>query len=150
VQGRYHEYHPALSPDGRWLAYVSEESGQPEVYVQPFPALDSRWQVSTGGGRAPVWSGNGRELFYQQGMEPTSSRLFAVGISTVSGFRADAPRLLFAGPYRSPERYGQSYDVTADGQRFLMVKVEPPPPPPEIHLVLNWFEELASKAPAAR
>jgi hypothetical protein len=107
--------------------------------------------VSAGDGLAPVWSRDGHELFYQQGrMNGASSQLFAVRIDTASGFRADAPRLLFQVPYLTAERYGQSYDVAPDGQRFLMVRVEYRAPPTEIRLVLNWFEELKAKVPRAR
>ena len=71
---------PALSPDGRWLAYASDESGQPEVYVQPFPSMQGRTQVSAGGGLEPVWSRNGRELYYRG-----KGKIMAVGVSTVRG-----------------------------------------------------------------
>ncbi|MBP1633544.1 MAG: serine/threonine protein kinase [Acidobacteria bacterium] len=144
----YHEYAPSLSPDGRWLAYVSEESGRPEIYVRPFPALNASWKISSDGGLAPVWARDGTELFFQQGpIGALTTSLWSVRISTSAGFRAEAPRLLFRGPYQNAERYGQSYDVAPDGRRFLMVKVEPPPPPGEIQLVLNWFEELKAKVP---
>ena len=134
-----------MSPDGKWLAYVSEESGQPEVWIRPFPAVtDWAVPVSRGGGLAPVWSRLGRvlELFYQQG-QPAAwhSRVWAVRIDPASGRTLQAPQSLFEGPYLAAERYGQAFDVADDG-RFLMVKIEAPSKPPEVRFVFNWIETL--------
>ena len=107
---------PALSHDGRWLAYSSDESGQTEVYVQPFPSMQGRTQVSAGGGFQPVWSRNGRELYYRG-----KGKIMAVDISTVNGFSAAAPRPLFDDRIGNPQGIGHTgYDVMPDG-RFVIV-----------------------------
>ncbi len=151
LRGRVDEFHASLSRDGRWMAYVSEESGQPEVYVKAFPFTDERWKVSAEGGLAPVWSRDGREIYYQYGQAPGwTSRVYAVRVDTTSGFRPDPPRILFEGPSPVPDHYGQSFDVSPDGQRFLVNKVELPSPPTQIHLVFNWFETLRTERSAAK
>jgi serine/threonine-protein kinase len=131
-----------FSPDGRWLAYVSDESGQMQVYVRSYPGLDRRWPVSTEGGTSPMWKGNGRELFYRNG-----NKMMAVEVTPGLELSLSAPRLLFEQPYA----YGQTitlpnYDVRADGQRFLMVKEEPGSG--RLEVVLNWFDELRRLVPA--
>jgi serine/threonine-protein kinase len=137
-QGDYRD--PAISPDGRWLAYASAESGRFEVYVQPFPEGGRRWQVSADGGREPLWSHNGRELFYRQGKS-----MMAAPIAGGSDFQPGRVQKLFEGDYASSGGYGRpNYDVTADGSRFLMVRREAPQAtaPAEIHVILNWAKEL--------
>jgi eukaryotic-like serine/threonine-protein kinase len=125
---------PHFSPDGRWLAYVSDESGGAEVYVQPYPGPGGKWRISTDGGGTPQWNPNGRELFYVSG-----DKTMVVDIATVPTFRAGKPRLLYQGP---------SGDPSPDGQRFLAVQpVEPEQPPTQIHVMLNWFEELKRLVP---
>jgi serine/threonine-protein kinase len=132
---------PQLSPDGRWMAYASEESGRREIYVQAYPGPGGRWQVSSDGGNEPLWSASGRELFYRSG-----DRMMGVDISTEGEFLAGKPRQLFEGSYvRSSAGYVRAnYDVSPDGQRFLMLKsVEQKPAAlTQIHVVLNWSEEL--------
>ena len=132
---------PTFSPDGRWLAYVSYESGRSEINVRPFPGPGGRWPISTEGGGEPVWARNGRELFYRNG-----GKMMVVDITTQPGFRAGAPRLLFEGPYMRGA-WMPNYDVTGDGQRFLMMEM---PPAAQIHVVLNWFEELKRRAGCSR
>jgi hypothetical protein len=142
VRGPFAEQSPQLSPDGRWLAYTSDESGRFEVFVQPFPDPGARIQISTEGGEEPRWSRNGRELFYLR-----DERMMAVEISTTGALKAGAPRTLFEGRYvRSPNAVA-GYDVAADG-RFLMVQpLHPDPPTNQIHVVLNWTEELKRRLP---
>ncbi|HET9385465.1 MAG TPA: protein kinase [Gemmatimonadales bacterium] len=132
------EASPRLSPDGRWLAYTSDESGRTEVLVQSFPEPGGRTQISTRGGTEPVWSHDGRELFYLNG-----DAMMAVEIRSSPAFAAGTPRMLFEGRYvRSPNSVA-SYDVSADGQRFLRVQpMHPDPPTNQIQVTLNWFEEL--------
>jgi Tol biopolymer transport system component len=101
---------PVFSPDGHWVAYVSNESGRSEVYVAPFPGPGGRFIISTEGGSEPRWSRDGRELFYRNG-----NKMMAVDVQSGSTFRAGTPRLLFEGDY-------VSYDVSPDGRRFLMIK----------------------------
>src|SRR5262249_12289572 len=107
----FEESSPRLSYDGRWLAYVSNESGRDEVYVTAFPDGSERVQISTEGGEAPAWRRDGRELFYRRG-----GAVMPVTVEPGASFRASAPRLLFQGEFAS------SYDVAADGQRFLMLQ----------------------------
>jgi len=146
LKTRFNEFQPRLSPDGRWMAYVSDESGRDEVYVRPFPAMDQKWQISSEGGLEPAWARDGRELFYRTTRSPyLGSTLMAVGVGTARGFRADTPRRLFEGLYDMTPVYGQSYDVSPDGKRFVMIKLEPVKPPTRVDLVLNWFEELKQK-----
>jgi serine/threonine-protein kinase len=129
---------PQLSPDGRWLAYVSDESGRNEIYVQPFPKLDGKWKVSIDGGVEPRWSRNGRELFYRNGLG-----MFSVSVQPGSIFTAAVPRLLFEGSYEFSGTAVSAYDVAPDGKRFLMVQsADDAKPATEIRVVLNWFEEL--------
>jgi Tol biopolymer transport system component/predicted Ser/Thr protein kinase len=135
----FSESSATFSPDGRWLAYQSDESGRPEIYVQPFPGPGGKWQISTEGGGGPLWARNGRELFYSNG-----SQMMTVDIKTEPTFTAGKPRLLFEGQY-------VAYDVSQDGQRFLMVQaVEPEQPATQINLVLNWFEELKRLVPTGK
>jgi eukaryotic-like serine/threonine-protein kinase len=140
LQTPHNEAVPLLSPDGRWMAYVSDESGRNEIYVVSFPGPGGKWQISTGGGREPAWNRNGRELFYRNG-----DKMMAVEINTQSGFSAGTPRVLFQGPYQTLTASTPNYDVSADGQRFLML--EPTEQPAQINVVLNWFEELKQKVP---
>ena len=143
VRTPFVEEYPRLSPDGRWLAYTSSESGRFEVLVQSFPEPGGRTQISTSGGIEPVWSHDGRELFYLNG-----DAMMAVEIRTSPTLVASTPRLLFEGRYvRSPNGVA-SYDVSADG-RFLRVQpMHPDPPTDQIQVTLNWFEELKRLVPA--
>jgi eukaryotic-like serine/threonine-protein kinase len=139
LQTRFNEIAPRFSPDGRWLAYASDESGRNEVYVQPYPGPGGKWQISTEGGTEPVWARNG-ELFYRNG-----DKMMAVGTNTKANFSADTPKVLFEGHYATYNTI-PAYDVTPDGQRFLLAKTAEQGPQ-EISVVLNWFEELKQKVP---
>ncbi len=108
---------PRFSPDGHWLTYVSNESGRFEIYVQPYPGPGGKWQISTNGGTEPVWNPNGHELFYRNG-----DKMMAVDISLQPGFSAGKPRMLFEGSYLPSTVAQPNYDISPDGQRFLMVK----------------------------
>jgi serine/threonine-protein kinase len=146
LQSSFSESNPEISPDGRWLAYESNESGRVEVYVRPFPDVNAgRWQISTGGGASPLWSPNGRELFYY-GQPGT---LMAVRVEPSTSFKAGAPQVVLQGPYVAP--IGAShYSVSPDGRRFLMIKdaaTDANAPPPQINVILNWFEELRRLVP---
>jgi hypothetical protein len=134
-----------LSPDGRWVAYSSNEGGATEIYVQAFPGPGSKSQVSNGGGSEPRWSPKGDELFYR-----TGDRMMAVKVRLQPTFVADTPHMLFEGHF-TRMGWGQSnYDVAADGKRFLMVQGNDPPLPGAFKLVANWFEELKPQGAAAR
>jgi len=136
---------PRFSPNGHWLAYTSNESDRFEIYVQPYPGPGGRWQISTEGGREPVWNPNGRELFYRNG-----NKMMAVDIATQPGFAASKPRMLFEGRYEPAPIPVANYDVSSDGQRFLMVKPaeQEQAPKMQINVVLNWFEELKRRVPS--
>jgi Tol biopolymer transport system component len=131
----FNEFYGGFSPNGRWLAYGSEESGATEVYVQPYPGPGGKWRVSSGGGDAPRWNPNGRELFYVSG-----DKMMAVDVTTAGSFSMGTPKMLFEG------QGVFNWDISPDGQRFLMVKpVEPQQAATQINVVLNWFEELNQK-----
>jgi eukaryotic-like serine/threonine-protein kinase len=130
-----------FSPDGRWMAYSSNESGQFEVYVRPYPGPDRKLPVSTHGGTHPKWNRNGRELFYRDG-----NKMMAVDIVTSPELRISSPHLLFEQRYASGGALSiASYDVSPDGQRFLMVKDESSAG--RLNVVLNWFAELKARVP---
>ena len=137
-----------FSPDGRWLAYVSNESGRYEVYVQTYPGPGGKWQISTGGGTEPLWNPTGRELFYRSG-----DKMMAADIATHPRFSASRSKVLFAGQFLpSPSSVpSANYDVSPDGQRFLMLKPGGRDQvPTQINIVLNWFEELNSRVPTGK
>ena len=128
-----------FSPDGRWLALRSNESGRGEIYMQAYPGPGGRSQVSVDGGGEPVWPRNSREIFYRNG-----DKMMAVPVVTQPEFKAGKPVLLFEGPYEHSFR-NPGYDVTADGKRFLMVRSMPKAAPAQILVTTNWFEELKRK-----
>lgn len=138
----FSDWGPRFSPDGKWIAYISDSSGQYEVYVRPYPAADGQWQISNSGGEEPVWSRDGRELFYRNG-----TRWMSVTVETKGDFKASAPKLAFEGPYVNVP--GVSYDVASDG-RFVVIAGPPESAPKNINLVLNWFDELRRLVPVAR
>ena len=113
----FNESAAMFSPDCRWIAYISDESSQPEIYVQPFPGAGGKWQISTEGGREPLWAPNGKELFYRNG-----DQMMAVDISSQPTFTVGKPRLLFEGRYERSPVSRAYYDVTPDGERFVMLK----------------------------
>jgi serine/threonine-protein kinase len=147
LESRFVLWHPEFSPDGKWMAYVSTESGAPDVYVQPYPGPGEKIRISTAGGTEPIWSPNGRELLYRWGHQ-----VFSAAISSLSPFRADTPRLVFEskpGEYdaTSPIR---SWNVGADGRKFLLSRYAESKDKPvtAMHVVLNWAEELKRLVPA--
>jgi serine/threonine-protein kinase len=146
LRTRFDEGAPRFSPDGHWLAYISDESGRYEIYVQSFPGPGGKRQISTEGGTEPVWNRNGRELFYRSG-----DKMMAVDIATQPSFAAGTPRMLFEGQYVPAPGASPNYDVSPDGQRFLMLKpIEQAAGPTQINVVLNWFEELKQKVPTGK
>jgi hypothetical protein len=147
IRTPFNESAQSFSPDGRWLAYASDESSRFEIYVQPYPGPGGKWQISTDGGTEPVWNRNGRELFYRSG-----NKMIAVDIATQPGFAAGKPRILFEEPYLPTSATSPNYDVTPDGQRFLMLKPteQAQAAPTQIVVVQNWFEELKQKVPTGK
>ena len=146
----YSERAPAISPDGRWLAYQSDESGRAEVYVRPFPAVDQgKWPISTGGGTEPRWARNGRELFFtvRSGGWTTPGVLMSVPVQPGSTFIAGQPTAVL----KIPAGASAAYDVAPDG-RFLFhfqrsMRAGEEAPRQEIIVVQNWFEELKARVP---
>jgi hypothetical protein len=136
LESRFSLSYPEFSPDGRWMAYISSESGRSELYVQPYPGPGGKYRISTEGASEPIWVG--RELFYRD-----VDRFFSVTITSLNPLHAEAPRLLFARGYRNdgPVR---GWDASADGQHFLLLKPEGTGVDPvnQFHVVLNWTEEL--------
>jgi len=140
----FNEQHAELSPDGRFVAYSSDESGRTGIYVASYPGFGGRTAISTDGGVHPRWSRNGRELFYRQG-----DALMVAGVDTARSFRAERPRRLFAGPFGGEGR-GDHYDVAPDGRRFAMVKDDEASALRELTVVQGWFEELSRRLPPSR
>ena len=146
---------PAFSPDGHWLAYVSNVSGRHEVYVRPYPGPGPAEQVSIQGGSAPTWHPAGRELFFLSARDAAGKlRMMAADFASALPPRIGRPRPLFEFDSRDL-RLGcepvRCYDVAPDGQRFFGVQQRPAPPLPpvtHINIVQNWFEELKAKVPA--
>jgi len=137
-----------FSPDGRWLVYVSNESGRNEIYAQPYPGPGGKLQISTDGGGEPLWNPNGRELFYR-----SRDRMMAVDINTQPSFSAGKPKVLFTGQYQpsSSPVPNANYDISHDGQRFLILKPGgQDQAATQINVVLNWFEELKQKVPTGK
>lgn len=134
LAGRSNELNAVVSPDGRWLAYVSDQSGQDEVYVTTYPEPGRRVQVSTRGGREPVWSPAGGELFLREGGQLVSIRYAGGRV-----FEVTAREELFAENFSRYRWHGQ-YDASGDGESFLMVQT--PEGRGEIHIVQNWTTEL--------
>jgi serine/threonine-protein kinase len=148
LEGSYDEYLADLSPDGRWLAYSSNETGQEEVFVRSFPDLGDKWQISTDGGAEPVWSPDGTELYYRT---DEGRRIMVVDVVTEPSFSPGSPRLLFTGDFVQHMGFGRNYDIAPDGQSFVMVKqdlggVEEA----DVRVILNWFEELKRLVPTER
>ena len=140
----FDETHPALSPDGRWLAYQSDESGEDEIFVRPFPNTDEgKWQVSTAGGREPVWSPDGQGLFYRG-----AGSLMTVPVDTEPIFTYGTPERLFSvSGYVFPGARGHEYDISPDGERFFLLKpagaqAGEDAGPPQLIVVQNWVQEL--------
>ena len=145
----YTELNAEVSPDGNWLAYESDESGQTEIYVRPFPDVNAaRSQVSTAGGTRPLWSRDGRELFYW--LEPGT--IMAVRVDVETDFTSGRPDVAVQGSFSSPGVAGRHYDVSPDGDRFLLLTEASDtegdePAAAGITVVLGWFEELTERVP---
>jgi eukaryotic-like serine/threonine-protein kinase len=148
LQSPFVERNGIISPDGRWLAYEANDSGRFEVYVRPFPDVNSgHWQVSTTGGTRPIWARSGQELVY---VSPTGA-IMGVGVARGPSWAATTPTLLVKeGYFTIPIWWGRSYDMSPDGQRFLMIKeggADGTAPPATIIVVQHWVEELKRLVP---
>ena len=139
------ELYPKFSPDGKWIAYLSDELGPMNVYVSPYPKADVKYLVSEEeGGAQPVWSPDGTELFYRSG-----NRMMVVSVETDPTFLSGRPEVLFEGTYVTSRisTGNPYYDISPDGQRFLMIKSAEGSQSAQINVVLNWFEELKRLVP---
>jgi serine/threonine-protein kinase len=154
LQGEYAELQPQMSPDGQWIAYSSDESGEFEIYVRPFPEVSTRRiKVSTSGGYSPLWSPDGQKLFYRNG-----NTVMVVTVEREPSFGFGTPAILFSGTYAAPETGDLSrqtmWDIHPEGKRFLMIKPfgatdeeSVAEDRPKIIVVTNWFEELKKLVP---
>jgi len=152
VQTRFAEMNGEVSPDGKWLAYQANDSGQFQIYVRPFPNVgEGRSLVSTGGGIKPAWSRNGRELFYFS----TDGALMSVTVNTGASWYAGKPAKLFDRGYVGEGEFGaRAFDVSSDGKRFLMIREDPSLDAGieigSLVVVLNWATELRAKVPVTK
>jgi serine/threonine-protein kinase len=147
LDSQFRAQHVVVSPDGQWMVFAGDDTGRYEVYVRPFPDAESaRWQVSTGGGTEPLWSPDGRELFYREGpavmMVPVSD-----GLPSTWG----TPEVVYRGTYRLETAgfYSRYYDISPDGQRFLMIRddILGDETSADMIFVEHWFEELVQVVP---
>jgi len=152
LNSRAWETYPEFSPDGRWMAYVSTESGRLEVYARPYPGPGGKLLISKEGGLEPLWARNGRQLFYRSRIGDDADLVWVVDVRTDGGFSASKPRLLFKAPGLGGGDPIRGWDLSLDGQRFLMVKDEEVKPTPvtEMVLVMNWLEELKRLGPTGK
>jgi Tol biopolymer transport system component len=143
----FDEQFPEISPDGRWIAYTSDESKRNEVYVQPFPGPGMKYPVSAEGGDQPLWARDSKQLFYRW-----EDQVWVVDVRTNGGFATGKPRLVFERPGYYSSGPIRSYDMSLDSQRFLMIKLDQRKPTPvtEMILVQNWLEELKRLVPTGK
>jgi Tol biopolymer transport system component len=143
VATKFTEMAPALSPDGHWLAYISNETGDFEIYVVPFPnTRGARSAVSTSGGIEPLWSHRGSELFYSD----SSENMVAAEVETKPTFSVVRTTTLFSGREFGTSRFGPQYALASDDKHFLMIRPLETKSPDKIIVVENWFEELKAKS----
>jgi eukaryotic-like serine/threonine-protein kinase len=142
VQSPFNDRNGMVSPDGRWLAYETDESGRPEILVRPYPDVNSgRWPVSNTGGTRPLWAGNGMELFYA-----SRGVIMRVGVERGASWQPTTPTLLIKEGYYlgAGNNLSRTYDISSDGKRFLMLKNEsvPAAEAPKLIVVQHWADEL--------
>jgi Tol biopolymer transport system component len=141
LNSKSREVGPRVSPNGNWLAYCSNESGEFEVYVTSFPRPGQKWQVSMSGGMQPIWSPDGTELYYRN-----YEQMMVVPVTTGSTFSKGTPTLLFEGDFEGPVRIHPNYDISPDGQQFVMID-EPGGRLGQINIITNFHEELKRLVP---
>ncbi|MCP5113133.1 MAG: hypothetical protein GY953_20070 [bacterium] len=142
MQTEFDESLPRFSPDGRWIAYESNESGQLEVYIRPYPRSEGRQQVSTRGGKEARWNPNGKEIFYRAG----NTMMVVDVVETEAGLTLGSPAKLFERPSWIVNVH--NWDVAPDGERFVLIEEgEQSPAPTRLRLIMNWSEELKRLVP---
>jgi serine/threonine-protein kinase len=153
LNGRFGERQPMFSPDGRWLAYASDETGRQEVYVRPFPGPGGKWQISIGGGNSPTWSRTKHEIFYGT---PGGQIMFAAFAEEGESFRAEKPRLWSDGRFSVIRGNPRSFDLHPDGERFAISPVPQTPAGAKqakqdhVAFIFNFFDELRRIAPVTK
>jgi len=143
LQTSFNESAGVFSPDGNWLAYVSDEAGEDEVYLRGFPSHDGKTAVSSGGGHEPVWSADGSELYYR-----AQEWVMAVTVSTTPTLALGTPRRLFEAPFDEAGAPYANYDVARDGDGFIMIRSDEEVSASTLVVVLNWLEELHRVVPS--
>ncbi len=145
LQTPFDEVNPTFSPDGRWIAYRSDETGRLEIFVRPHPGPGGHWQVSRDGGANPVWSRDGTRIYFRN-----RTRMMGVSVTTGDVFAAMTPEVLFEGEYFGAS--GRQWDVSADGSRFLMMEEASGDTdgPPTFRVITNWFTELEQLVPTGQ
>ena len=138
----YNERAPVFSPDGRWITYVSDESGRDEVYVRPFPGPGGQTTVSLAGGVEPTWAPDGRRLFYRN-----ADSMMVVSVETGPSFSVSKPTVLFEGRYDGGVAGNLSYDLAPEGDRFLMIQPLGGRTTRSFRVVLNWFDDVRRLSP---
>ena len=134
---------PTYSPDGRWIAYVSPETGRNQIYVRSRTGSGRVWQISDSGGVEPAWALNGRELFYR-----ADDKMMRVDVTPSSPIAFGKPEVLFEGSYMFGNTEGREFDVARDG-RFLMLKPQRPPSATPLNVIVNWFEDARRRLSTA-
>ncbi|MBL7185383.1 MAG: serine/threonine-protein kinase [Phycisphaerae bacterium] len=144
INTRFNEFHPTISPSGRWLAYSSDESGRAEIYIKPYPGPAGAIPVTTDGGREPVWDPSEKELYYR---DDNGDKLFKVSVLTEPAVQVGSPELLFEGRFFGSLNWGRNYDISPKGDFFVLIEEGETQPATQINVVLNWSEELKRLAP---
>jgi len=144
INTRFNEFHPVISPSGRWLAYSSDESGRAEIYIRPYPGPGGATPITTDGGREPVWDPSEEALYYRV---DNGDKLFKVSVITEPTVQVGGPELLFEGRFFGSTNWGRNYDVSPRGDFFVLIEEGEMQPATQVNIVLNWFEELKRLAP---
>ncbi|UCE46964.1 MAG: PD40 domain-containing protein, partial [Phycisphaerales bacterium] len=146
INTRFNEFQPVISPSGRWLAYSSDESGRAEIYIKPYPGPGGAIPVTTDGGREPVWDPSEKELYYR---DDNGDKLFKVSLITEPTVQVGSPELLFEGRFMaSSHLWGRNYDISPQGDFFILIEEGEMQPSAQINVVLNWSEELKKLVPS--
>jgi serine/threonine protein kinase/Tol biopolymer transport system component len=144
----FNEFHPMISHSGRWLAYSSDESGRAEIYIKPYPGPGGAIPVTTDGGREPLWDPSEKELYYR---DDTGDKVFKVSILTEPTVQVGSPELLFEGRFvGSSSFWGRVYDISPQGDFFVLIEEGEMQPATQINVVVNWFEELKQLVPPGK